>query len=127
MRKLLSTTNNQHGFILPYVLFITTLALILITAHIQSYQRGMEITDRYLQQLKMETLFQMGRERIKSDIDEITVPGTLDYNFPYGEVRIEVQEIEQNNYELFFTITTNSNNHIYAIKNILEIEENVTE
>ncbi|MFC4022799.1 hypothetical protein ACFOUV_03100 [Oceanobacillus longus] len=127
MRKLLSTTNNQHGFILPYVLFITTLALILITAHIHSYQLGIEITDRYVQQLKMETLFQMGRERIKTDIDEIAVPGTLNYNFPYGEVRIEVQEIEQNNYELFFTITTNSNNHIYAIKNILEVEENLTE
>ncbi|WP_087971672.1 hypothetical protein [Oceanobacillus rekensis] len=127
MKNQLYSTTNEDGFILPYVLFIISLLFLLITANINHYQREIEITDRHIQQVRIETLFQMGREKVKSEIEHIQLNDTLTYDFPNGEVRIEVKALKASNYELLFNITSDSNEHRYEITNILQVEENVTE
>lgn len=123
MRKQSYTTTNEEGFILPYVLFIITLLFLLITANINHYQREIEITARHIQQVKMETLFQMGREKVKSEIEHVQSNDTLTYNFPDGRVQIKITALEAGYYELLFNITSNSNEHLYEIINILQMDE----
>lgn len=123
MKNQLHTTANEKGFILPYVLFIITLLFLLITTNTNHYQREIEITARHIQQVKMETLFQMGREKVKSEIEHVQLNDTLIYNFPDGRVRIKITALGDGYSELLFNITSNSNEHLYEIINILQMDE----
>lgn len=120
MKSQLFYTNDENGFVLPYVLFVTTLILILVSANIQHYQRDAEMTKAHIQQLKMETLFQMGREKIKTEIGSLKLPETVTYHFPDGNVRIEVSNMDINKFELYFTITAASNDYSYKITDVLQ-------
>jgi len=119
MKKRLFCTTSQSGFIMPFVLFLTIFIFILVSSSIQHYKLDIEITERHIQQLKMETLFQMGREKVKQEINAVSLPETFTYDFPDGIVRIEAKALEQDTIELFYTIEAKSNHHIYAITDTL--------
>ncbi|WP_067730406.1 hypothetical protein [Oceanobacillus damuensis] len=127
MKKQLYFTTNQNGFFLPYAIMITAIVLLLITTSTQHYQRDIEITERHIQQLTMETLFQSGREKVKAEIPRLELPAMLQYDFPDGQVRVEVTKLEKDIYELIFTITVNGYDEIFGITNRLHYEEIVTE
>lgn len=123
MKKRLSFINNQSGFFLPYVLFITSLVFIFITSNISIYQNELQITDRQVEQLKIETLFQMGRAKLKENIEMFEAGNTATYLFQDGSVEILIEDWDDNKYKLFFTILTKGNQYKYYFRNILQLDE----
>lgn len=126
MKKQLFFINNQNGFYLPLVLFITSLIFIMATSNIAIYQSDLEITKNQVEQIKIETLFQMARGKIKEDIapdiENFKVNDKMTYYFPDGIVDILILGITDSNYELLYTINTKEQS-IYFINNILQIYE----
>jgi hypothetical protein len=107
--------NNKHGFFLPLVLFTVTIVFILITASIHSYQNDIQITERQVEQVIIESLFQLGRESLKDDLDSPEIPDKVQYIFPDGTVNISILS-NDNFYVLGFSIITN-NNTTYSFTN----------
>lgn len=111
-------TNKESGFFLPYVLFITVIVLTIITSSIRTYQSEIEITHHLIEQLKAETILQMGISKFNQDYlpnDQETL--NVQYNFPDGDVAIIYNLISELEYRLHFTITTN-NGLVYTTVNI---------
>ncbi|WP_010530983.1 competence type IV pilus minor pilin ComGG [Lentibacillus jeotgali] len=117
MRKILSFTTDQQGFVLPYVLFFIALALIILTANVYIYQDEIHITQNQTEQLKIETLIQMARMQFKEDIsNEPKDDTTIVYDFPYGDVAVKYTKLSEQVYHLYFTIQTD-NGTIHSIFN----------
>ncbi|MBP2078200.1 hypothetical protein [Oceanobacillus polygoni] len=123
MRKSSPNIRNEHGVILPYVLFITALICMIMMTTVYSYRHDIELTDRHIQQIKIETLFQMGYEKVKSEIIDKYHPPTVSYQFPNGHVSITIISIENTMYELTFNITTNDYDTIYTFTKTLIKED----
>ena len=124
MKKQLSIINSQDGFFLPYVLFIISLIFILTTSNIAIYRNDLQITAAQTEQIKIETLFQMGRTKFKANIDQYNAKNnTASYSFPDGNVQIIIHSINDNKYDLYFTILTKEKNTKYVITNSLQIGE----
>jgi hypothetical protein len=99
--------NNETGFFLPYVLFITTLLFIVITASIKTYQQDTYLTHHYLDQLRAETIVQIGLTKFKEDYlpnEETSLK--VNYNFLDGDVTIVYHLINEVEYKLHFTVLT---------------------
>ncbi|WP_099158498.1 hypothetical protein [Virgibacillus ndiopensis] len=114
---------KQNGFFLPYVLFLTAVVLIVLTTTINTYKSDLQITDNQLKQLKIETLFQMGRTKFKQNFFAIeTDPdrNQVHYTFPDGNVSISYVHLIDKKYELTFTIHTNKKSYITT--DILSLE-----
>jgi len=123
MIKKLFITNNENGFILPYVLFITAIVIIIVTANISIYRNDIVITENQLEQIKIETLFQMGRTKLKKEmVNQEEETSDVSYSFPDGIVKITINSSNSPVYKLYFTITTN-NNATYTVANTLQINE----
>ncbi|RDW19194.1 hypothetical protein CWR48_09090 [Oceanobacillus arenosus] len=121
MIKELSFTNNENGFILPYVLFITSLVFIIVTTNIMMYGNDLQLTENQIEQVKIETLFQMQREKFKQEMKEHGLPKPVTtYLFPDGTVKITIIRSTDQVHELNIDITTNNNQH-YSIANTLVI------
>lgn len=121
MKKRLFIISKESGFILPVVLFVTAIVMLLVTTHIYTYQNNIRITDNQLEQVKIETLFQMGLTQVKEDITSIeTFPATVQYTFPDGETNIYIVHQGNNRYQLTFTIATKDNKANYKISHPLE-------
>jgi len=117
MKSRLSFMNNEAGFYLPYVMFIITIVIILITANIQSYKSDIYITDRQVEHIIIESLFQLGRERVKSELNAPDLPEKVYYFFHDGTVEITITP-QENFYELFFSIDTNNHTN-YSFRNLM--------
>ena len=104
--------NKEAGFFLPYVLFITSLVFIVITASINIYQQDIQITHQYIDQLRIETLFQMGQAKFKEEYLPNEM-GTIQvkYTFPDGMVTIVYNRIDDFQYKLHFTILTENDSY----------------
>ncbi|GAA0602506.1 hypothetical protein GCM10009001_19320 [Virgibacillus siamensis] len=108
MKKRFEFITDRNGFILPYVLFTTALVIIIVTASIQLYKNELQITERQTEQLKIETLFQMGRAQFIESLQDHNLPESpVTYHFPYGDVAIQYKILDTNEHHLYFTITTN--------------------
>ncbi|MBT2214450.1 hypothetical protein KK120_01220 [Virgibacillus dakarensis] len=122
MKKQLSFTNKQHGFFLPYVLFITAIVLFVLTVNTNTYKNDIRIIHNHLEQLKIETLVQMGREKFKAETGTHTDErGTVSYSFPPGNVKIIYNRLTPTEYRLFFTVETGEKT--YTNINILLLNE----
>lgn len=98
-------THNQKGFILPYTLFIVTVVLSLFTILISTYQNDIRISHNHQEQLKIETLIQMGHEQFKQDItSEKNTTGSKTYKFPPGDVTIEYTRMDDGEYKLDWNV-----------------------
>lgn len=114
---------SEKGFFLPYVLFITSLVLIIVTASAHAYHREIQITHHQIEHIRLETLLQMGlasfkEEHIPNDLSHFTV----DYLFPDGEVTITYLLIDDFGYQLRFNILT-VNQSVYRIIHPVETGE----
>lgn len=109
---------KEQGFILPYTLFITTIILLLLTASINIYSREIQMTHHALEQLKLETLFQMGRTKFKNEFPfPAPVNDTTVYDFPDGRVQIEYIPTEDE-HNLHFTIYTKNDSVITKVNKL---------
>lgn len=107
MKKQLSSTINNQGFMVPYVMFIIAIALMAITTSVNIYKDEIQITYNQLEQTKLETLFQMAHTTFKEEISLGTdIKNPVYYQFPYGDVRVEYIILSEKEYHLYFTITT---------------------
>lgn len=125
MKKQLYFMNNQNGFFLPYVLFITSLVFILATSHIATYRSDLQITENQIEQLRIETLFQMGRTKFKNEVYKGKFDGSNNkvfYLFPDGSVEILIKAFDNEQFALFFTIFTNKRSG-HKVNNLLQIGE----
>ncbi|TMN20962.1 hypothetical protein FFL34_01675 [Lentibacillus cibarius] len=109
MKKILSSTAEQKGFILPYVLFFIAIAFIAITFNVNLYRDEVQITKNQTEQLKIETLLQMGRTRFKDEVASDTeIPNPVVYHFPVGNVKIRYAEPHEQKYHLYISIQTDT-------------------
>ncbi len=94
---------------LPLVLFVTALVFLIISTTVHRYQNNVIMTKNQIEQLKIETLVQMSREKIKQElIQNGEIENQMDISFPYGEVSVRITSLTPEKYRLFFTITTNN-------------------
>lgn len=103
----LHKVQNQNGFILPFLLFVTTLSLIAISHSISIYQNTVTISSYHEESLVRDSLFQMAGEQVKTDLpaiiwDQPTVQHN--YYFPQGEVKVIMSRTEDNQVECLFKI-----------------------
>ncbi|MBM7597970.1 hypothetical protein JOC34_000327 [Virgibacillus halotolerans] len=126
MKKQLSFITNQHGFFLSYVLFITSLIFILTMSNIAIYRNDLQITANQIDQVKIESLFQMGRTKFKEELDKYNKQKDIvSYAFPDGTVDILIDDIHGNQYELYFTILTKEQQSKYNITNTLQVNNDI--
>ncbi|WP_156290734.1 hypothetical protein [Oceanobacillus salinisoli] len=125
MTKTLSFITEQKGFMLPYVLFITTMMLILILSSIQLYRNDIYLTEQYVEHVRVETIFQMGQMKFKQEILQrnLPPPAQIQYEFPDGKVNIVVSQITEHYCSLLITVTTNKRNFKYTFPHTLPIPE----
>lgn len=108
MKRLLHFTNREDGFVFPFVLFVAVIIFIIITSHIYVYHHDIHITNNHQEQLKMETLFQMSRVRVKEDLPVLDqYPSHISYQFPYGDVTVFIPD--KNSRQITFHIYTDNN------------------
>ncbi|GGK03253.1 hypothetical protein GCM10007063_26830 [Lentibacillus kapialis] len=120
MRKILSFTTNQQGFVFPYVLFFIALAFIILTANVNIYQDEIRITQNQTEQLKIETLIQMARGHLKDELADKPDTGTIEYEFPYGDVTAHYVKLHHQTYHLYVTCQTD-NGATYQIINQMRL------
>lgn len=110
MKNKLFYITNQHGFFLPYVLFIVSLTFIIISTNIKIYSNEIDMMNHLTEQIKIETLLNMGRTKFTEDMmHNKNVTDTILYSFPSGDVQISYvpSENEQNKIFVYYQITTN--------------------
>lgn len=99
MRRRLSYMNNEHGFSLPYILFIIILSFIFITANINIYQNEVYMMNHLTEQIKVETLIQMSLSNFEDDIlnyDDLSIiEDEKSYSFPSGDVNLKILSTEK--------------------------------
>ncbi|MFD2630823.1 hypothetical protein [Oceanobacillus kapialis] len=110
MKKQSYFTTNEQGFVLPAVLLIIAIVFVFLFHNTSAYRNELSITDTQLEQTKIETLYQASRQLL---IDELKEHGstidTATYTFPYGNVAVHLQKIDDAFSRLTFTITTDKN------------------
>lgn len=108
MKKRLTYFKSDKGFYLPYVLFVSVIALSFITTSIIVYNNELHVSNQLMEQIEAETLIQMGRAKL---IDEATYVGEslgeVEYVFPSGEIKIKYEVIETDVYRLYYYVLTN--------------------
>ncbi|MFD1038477.1 competence type IV pilus minor pilin ComGG [Virgibacillus byunsanensis] len=123
MKKILSFISNQEGFVLPYVLFFAALALFVVIASTDRYSNDVQITHNQIEQIRIETLVQMGRAKLLDELAHIPQDSPITYSFPDGVVEISIISIKDNQYNLHLNVTTSSGS-VYDTTNTLTLIEN---
>ncbi|MBY7143379.1 hypothetical protein KFZ56_10020 [Virgibacillus sp. NKC19-3] len=114
-RQLFFMNNHAAGFFFPYVLFVTAIVFIFITATITMYANDGKITEKHMEQIKIETLFQMAHAKFKEENETKEMgSGETYYTFPDGDVKITHTLSDEDRYEMYFKITTDQN-AVYSI------------
>src|SRR5690625_4520730 len=118
MKKRLSSMNNDKGFILPVIWLITILSFIVISVMVQTYQNELFITEQNLEQLIVETLFQMGYEQFLQDhdVNDLTSYYEVQYHFPSGHVTIQYLQLNEQEGQLLFQIETVQSSYVTFLK-----------
>lgn len=92
---------------MPYVMLVISIVIIFVTANIQSYKNEIYITDRQVEHVIIESLFQLGREKVKKEMDSLDLPEEVHYTFPDGTVDISITPGRKYD-QLIFNISTNN-------------------
>ena len=101
MRETLSFILKEKGYMLPPVLLLCTFVLLSLSTNIISLQHDVKMTYNIIEQVKSQTLFEMGYIMYKEDELENSNNGTVEYHFPNGKVLIESNILEDLNYVKF--------------------------
>lgn len=111
---------KENGFILLHVLFVISILFILVTSGVASYRNELYITDRQIDQVKIESLFQMAQTKYKQDLSNSSeiILHTV-YDFPEGQVDISVLTIEETYLKLHFIIKIHDSDEYYPLNPLL--------
>lgn len=112
MKKYSGLIQSNRGFILPGLLLFTSLVLIVFTHSLHLYKTNQLLTVNEIEQIKMETLFQMGHQSFIQDLSKESVSLPLQpviYTFPYGVVTVTYTSPSNNTLDTHFSIETNQN------------------
>lgn len=123
MKGPLHFINNDHGFVLPYVLFIAAFILIVLSANIQTYEHDIYMTEQHLEQLRIESILQMGHISLKNDLINDNDLKSASYSFPYGELDVEIVRLDQNTFHVFKNVIT-KNKSKYKLTKHITLHEN---
>ncbi|WP_096270581.1 hypothetical protein [Paucisalibacillus globulus] len=116
MKKQSHSIHHEKGFILPSVLFLTTIVLLYFSSSLLTYKHDVQLTFNLIEQVKSQTLFQMAYMQYKTDyLSQNIIEEDVDYSFPTGEVKVKVIELG-NNIQLEFIIQTNNNFNFFVTK-----------
>lgn len=108
MKSHLPSITKNDGFIMLQVLFVVSLLFILIISSIATYRNEVYITARQVEQVKIETLFQMAQSKYKQELAASDAPpSAASFSFPDGTVDISVTEITNHYIKLHFSIKFN--------------------
>lgn len=121
MKKHLHFQHNNAGFILPYVLLISTLIFIVLSASITTYQHDVQMMEYHIEQMRIETIIQMGYAQIKRELLDNPDLDQASYTFPDGNIDITVRQMTNNKYQLHMMILTNNGSN-YKILHYLFLE-----
>ncbi|WP_047979921.1 hypothetical protein [Ornithinibacillus contaminans] len=118
MKKISSFIHKESGFILPAVMLLSTLVFLYVATNIISYSHDRNMTENNLEQLKAQTLFQMGYAQLQKQlmVEEDLTQQT--YTFPQGTTKITLQLIDVDRLQLFFEITTDTNYQFSMTKTV---------
>jgi len=109
MKKILLYTKRSDGFVFPYVLFFIAVIFILFHTNLAMYQNERTLTENSIEQLRMETLFQMSQQETKTQFSRTrpsSTSGTQAFQYPDGNVTIHYKEKYETLYHALFKITT---------------------
>lgn len=118
MKKQLFSMNEQ-AFFLPYVSFLIAIVFIVVISYVYTYQNDLFITEKHIEQIKIETLFQRSREEAKKEFihnNTLETEGQLQYTYPDGNVVISYVRVDSNQYQLHYTVQT-ENHSDYTFTN----------
>jgi hypothetical protein len=120
MKKQLHSTTKEKGFILPSVLFLTTLVLLYFSSSLITYKHDIQITYNMVEQVKSQSLFQMAYVQYKNDyLSQNIIEENVAYSFPIGNVIvnttttdniIQLEFIMQTDNDFSYAVTKLSNN-----------------
>ncbi|HLT56316.1 MAG TPA: hypothetical protein VK057_09455, partial [Bacillota bacterium] len=114
MKKQLFFIRNNKGFVFPYLLFIVTLLLIGIQKQIVFYENEIEMTELMVDQVKIETMYQMAKTETKNELAANPHIRSIIFHYPYGEAEVTLQPESETAYKARFVITTFPNNNSYT-------------
>jgi len=124
MKNYLSYITRDNGFIMIHVLFVISLTFILVTSGIASYRNEILITDRQIEQIKIETLFQMGQAKYKQEQSASPSPIlAANYDFPDGNVNISLVKIEEAFTELHFRIRFHDSDEFFPVNHRFVLDD----
>lgn len=116
---------NERGFFLPYVLAISVVILCVIVTSLTIYNNERKMTHMLLEQLEVETLFQMSRVQFKEDaLYKINDKGQITYEYPNGTVIIQFVLEDEQKVSLDFSIKS-TNDFLTEFHHIIHLEDNI--
>lgn len=123
MKKRLTYFKSDKGFYLPYVLFVSVIALSFITTSIIVYNNELTISEQLMEQIEAETLIQMGKAKLIDEASYVEQSlGEVEYVFPSGEIKIRYEIIEVGVYRLHYYVLTNGQ-FDFQIIGYLDVDE----
>jgi len=88
---------NETGFILPSVTFLIFMLFIIFLANVSIYELELSMSEHHFEQIKIETLIQLGLETYKAELQESeNFIHKKSYSFPYGDVSVTATENKHN-------------------------------
>lgn len=90
---------------LPLVLIIISLVIVLMSSNIHHYHNNLAITKNQIDQVTMETLIQIAREKLKRKLLENEQLDKETFTLPQGEVNVRITQLDEHSYQLLFTVT----------------------
>ncbi|MEN2765992.1 hypothetical protein [Ornithinibacillus xuwenensis] len=118
MKKSLSIIRNQKGITFPSVLLLTSLVLLHLSFSIISFSHDIRITANHMEQIKAQTLFQIGYERYEEEFLQKKDFRSTTYESPDGVNHINISQMADNTLLLHFNIVTNEDYHYTVTKKL---------
>ncbi|MFD1850620.1 competence type IV pilus minor pilin ComGG [Oceanobacillus bengalensis] len=127
MKKPSSIIRNEQGFILPYILFVVVIILMIVKTNIEIYQNELEITERQIEQIKAETLFQMARTMVIDELEkDRNIPSSgMSYDFPNGSVHVIINTKSDTELQLLFKIVLSKTQYTFEILDTIVLERSI--
>ncbi|TQS74539.1 hypothetical protein DX933_11395 [Ornithinibacillus gellani] len=111
MKKSLSFIQNSSGFMMPLIMLLIVVILYATSACIHLYINDLQITERLLEQKKVESIIQLAEVSYRKDMtDTAYQPQDVKmYHFPNGTAEVSVSFSSDTPNNLFLRIHTNNN------------------
>ncbi|MCF3941765.1 hypothetical protein [Oceanobacillus alkalisoli] len=114
---------ESNGFILLHILFIIAILFLLVTGSIFSYRNEVHITETQVEQIHVESLFQMSRLKyVKEQMQNEEILQTASYDFPNGDVDIRITHLSEAYRKLQFHINPSNQESLFTVNHVIKNE-----